>query len=418
MITLTKLIEFRVARWELPDGSTFIEELPAGYKNNHFGPELRKHIIYQVHQNGVTQEKVRRELIDKGIDISVGQINNILAKATNDFTYEYYELGKAGIQTSDHLRTDDTSNRHQGKNGSTNVIGNDLFTHFFSSDSKSRINFLKILGMQKNPNYTINDDAFKYAKQHNLPTATCEWLIVQQQLTYTKEQFEALFNSIELSIQSVRIINEACLYASCIANGLPEDLIILSDGAPQFAKILTHALCWIHAERAIKKIIPCNEQEVLEIKNILDLVWAYYRELSNYRLNPLSEQKDYLSQRFDEIFSITIESLELAAVLKKFRNKKAELLCVLDHPNVPLHTNGAERDIRPFVIKKKISGGTRSDLGRLARDVFASLFQTCNKNGISVWKYLDDRIKRINVIPNIGDVVRLRNLKIRSSPQF
>ena len=40
---------------------------------------------------------------------------------------------------------------------------------------------------------------------------------------------------------------------------------------------------------------------------------------------------------------------------------------------MPLHTNASETDIRDYVKVRKISGGTRSDLGRQCRDTFASL---------------------------------------------
>jgi hypothetical protein len=35
---------------------------------------------------------------------------------------------------------------------------------------------------------------------------------------------------------------------------------------------------------------------------------------------------------------------------------------------IPLHTNDSERDIRDYVKKRKVSGVTRSDLGRQCRD--------------------------------------------------
>jgi len=41
--------------------------------------------------------------------------------------------------------------------------------------------------------------------------------------------------------------------------------------------------------------------------------------------------------------------------------------CVLDHPEIPLHTNGSENDVRCQVTRRKVSGGTRSDVGRDCR---------------------------------------------------
>ena len=46
------------------------------------------------------------------------------------------------------------------------------------------------------------------------------------------------------------------------------------------------------------------------------------------------------------------------AFLKRLHRHQHELLRVLDRPDIPLHTNGSEIDIRTFVTKHKISDGT------------------------------------------------------------
>ena len=67
-------------------------------------------------------------------------------------------------------------------------------------------------------------------------------------------------------------------------------------------------------------------------------------------------------------------------------------MTVLDRPEIPLHTNGSERDIRCHVIKRKISGGTHSETGRDCRDAFLGLMHTCTKLGIAFWDYLGARL--------------------------
>lgn len=65
---------------------------------------------------------------------------------------------------------------------------------------------------------------------------------------------------------------------------------------------------------------------------------------------------------------------------------------VLDYPDVPLHTNDAENDIRCQVTRRKISGGTRSVAGRDCRDAFLGLMKTCTKLKIRFWDYLGCRL--------------------------
>ena len=95
-------------------------------------------------------------------------------------------------------------------------------------------------------------------------------------------------------------------------------------------------------------------------------------------------------------------------MFQDIREHKADLLRVLDRPEVPLHNNGEESDIREYVKRRKISGGTRSDEGRRCRDTFTSLKKTCRKLGVNFWTYLVDRIRGLGRIPRLPDLIRQR----------
>jgi len=69
----------------------------------------------------------------------------------------------------------------------------------------------------------------------------------------------------------------------------------------------------------------------------------------------------------------------LNEALSRIKRWEDKLLLVLDYPDLPIHNNTSERDIRDYVRRRKISGGTRSDIGREARDTFASIKKTCQK---------------------------------------
>ena len=75
-------------------------------------------------------------------------------------------------------------------------------------------------------------------------------------------------------------------------------------------------------------------------------------------------------------------------MLARLHRRKAELLRILECPEIPLHTNGSENDIRACVTKRKISGGTMSVAGRTARDVLLGLMKTCRKLSVSFFRYL------------------------------
>ena len=94
--------------------------------------------------------------------------------------------------------------------------------------------------------------------------------------------------------------------------------------------------------------------------------------------------------------------------LETFLTHVRELLRVLERPEVPLHTNGSENDIRCQVTRRKLSAGTRSDLGRDCRDAFLGLAKTCAKHAIAFWDYLGSRlgVAGAALIPPLPDLVR------------
>lgn len=94
--------------------------------------------------------------------------------------------------------------------------------------------------------------------------------------------------------------------------------------------------------------------------------------------------------------------------MQQFCAHKEDLLRVLDAPQVPLHTNAAEADIREYVTRRKISGGTRHDNGRRVRDTFTGLKKTCRKLAYSFWQYLISRLKGDESCPYLPNVIRAR----------
>ncbi len=61
-----------------------------------------------------------------------------------------------------------------------------------------------------------------------------------------------------------------------------------------------------------------------------------------------------------------------------------------------------------YVTRRKISGGTRNALGRMARDTFTGLKKTCRKLALSFWQYLLSRFTRDETVPYLPDVIRAR----------
>ena len=94
------------------------------------------------------------------------------------------------------------------------------------------------------------------------------------------------------------------------------------------------------------------------------------------------------------------------AALRLLHAKREQFLAVLEAPQIPLHNNLAENDIREYARLRKISAGTRSDAGRRCRDTFLSLKKTCRKLGISFRKFLRDRLGGAGQIDRLSEIIR------------
>ena len=115
------------------------------------------------------------------------------------------------------------------------------------------------------------------------------------------------------------------------------------------------------------------------------------RFVSSGQLAPDPKQARTLRVRFDRIFTRQTGYVMLDRQMARLHKQKADLLRVLERPEIPLHTNGSENDIRAFVTKRKISGGTVSEQGRIARDTMLGLMKTCAKLRVSFYQFLGDR---------------------------
>lgn len=400
---------YRRGRYQLPHGRIVIAPLPQDV-TSHFGPTLRQYLLYQHFHNHVTQPLLHEELHELGVDISTGQINRLLTEGHDAFHQEKDSLLPAAREVSTYLQTDDTSAKHRGNGGHTLHIGNDLFASFFTTDTKSRVNFLKIL-LSPYQGYLFNNDAVFYLECFQVPQKLLRRLKSETGWLFEDDEtWEGQLDAWKIKSPELRrLVTEGALWANLLAHDLYCDLVLISDDAAQF-KLLAflHALCWVHMERHVAQLIPLTDKQRQAHDAVRDAIWSYYQRLRAFRDSPTPQRRARLEAGFDRLFLKKTGWSELDEALRKIHGKRAELLLVLDHPEIPLHNNLSENDIRQYVKKRKISAGTRSDAGRRCRDTFLSLKTTCRKLGVTFWQYLRDRIRDLHEIPPLADLIRQR----------
>ncbi len=123
------------------------------------------------------------------------------------------------------------------------------------------------------------------------------------------------------------------------------------------------------------------------------MIWWFYRALEDYKLAPSRDRAEVLRARFERIFNRARAGYAtLDRLLTRLSRDNDQLPRVLDRPEIPLHANASENDIRAFVAKRKISGAADSEKGRDARDVMLGLAKTCEKLGVSFHDFIGDRL--------------------------
>jgi hypothetical protein len=400
-------------RWVTPDGRTILAPLPEGVEG-HFGGELRRFVLMQYHQGQSTMPRLLALLRSMGIAISKRQLVRLLNDKHEGFIAEAQNVLRAGLETSPWVSVDDTGARHAGKNGFCTQIGNEWFTWFRTRSSKSRLNFLDLLRAGYT-DYVLNDAAYDYMRNHGLPAATIALLKAEPETRFSDQtawraHLDRLgFNAWKVTPEPIRVATEGALWGSVQAHEFLCDAVVLSDDAGQF-NIGSHALCWVHTERLVHKLETFTEQHRAAQTRVRGLIWDFYADLKAYQLKPGKRRASALRARFDRIFLRHTGFATLDRLLARLHANKAELLMVLDRPEIPLHTNGSENDIRCQVTRRKVSAGTRSDIGRDCRDAFLSLAKTCDKLGIAIWDYLGSRFKVVGhaIIEPLDHYVRMR----------
>jgi hypothetical protein len=149
----------------------------------------------------------------------------------------------------------------------------------------------------------------------------------------------------------------------------------------------------------------------LHRQQLVDFVkqfWDFYQQMLAYQRQPSPQVRCRLEAEFDQLFSTVTGYEALDARIAKTREKKVSLLMALQHPEIPLHNNPAEWEVRRRVRKRDVSFGPRTADGVRAWDTFMSLAATTRKLGISFYQYIHDRISKTNQIPPLASLIQTR----------
>jgi hypothetical protein len=393
LILTAEVVRYKRERWLTPEGRTIIAPLPKGVAGG-FGPGVRRFCLALHTQGQVTTERLTDLLNGIGLSISKREVVRLLTADLEPFEQEDLAVLQAGLVSSPYITVDDTGARHARRPGVTTQIGGERFCVFRTGRSKSRLNFLSLLRAGCNE-YVVNEAALDYLRRQPVEAAVIARLTKLQGQVFSSD-LEWLEQLARCSINIfdrplLQTLNEAATWGAIRHHGLMANTVVVSDDAGQF-RVGQHALCWVHAERHLQKLMPASPKQAKAVELVRKTIWCFYRGLKLWKLSPSPGAEASFRRQFNRIFGQHTGYKELDELLARLARRKSELLQVLERPEIPLHTNASENDLRAWVIKRKISGGTMSADGRVARDVMLGLSKTCRKLRLSFFDYLGDRL--------------------------
>jgi hypothetical protein len=391
---------------------TYLAPLPEGYAGQ-FGPGIKSLVLTLYYGVGTSEPKIQEFLQNMGVQISKGEVSNLLVQKQDGFHAESEAVYEAGLHSSPWQQSDHTETRVDGQTQHCQVVCNPVYTSYHTQPSKDRLSVLDVLRQGRPRIFRLNQEALEIlakvplskVAQAILPLWCSE--MVWEEAAFVKRLETALPN---LNVQQrTAILGAAAVAAYHAEVDVPIVDTLVCDDASVF-HWLTRALmlCWVHDGRFYKKLEPVIGLHREQLENFRKEYWDYYHQLLAYCAKPTAQERTRLEARFDELFTTHTGYHNLDQRIAKTLAKKEALLQVLEHPELPLHNNASELAVRQRVRKRDVSFGPRSPLGVQAWDTFQTLADTTRKLGISFYAYIQDRISGLHHIPPLDTLVSQR----------
>lgn len=265
------------------------------------------------------------------LSLSEGEMVSILDHVANKGKTDYEEI-KDRVRSSKVVYADETGNRENGRNG---------YTWSFSTNT-------------------------------------------DQLLLYRKSR-------------SKRIVSEAL---NLTPEGLGFDGVVVSDFYTSYNEHTGfHQRCWAHFLRDIHELKEKIELEnhpdkrmvfpwAERIENIFNLAKSYTGPPQGTKIGLEAEMRVQKETEFkDKLRSVCTPYLTIKSPQSTLCGRAIkylpEMFTFIRFPEVEPTNNKAERDLRHFVVQRKISGGTRSAKGSETREILGSLFGTWRIRGLN-----------------------------------
>ena len=419
----TQNIQFRKEKYYSPGQKrTYLAQLPAGY-HGQFGPGVRAWVLALYYAGGMSEPKLLELLHTVGMQISAGQLSDLLIQDQEPFHAECAAVVRAGLASSPWHHLDSTGTRVNGRNQHCHVLCNPLYTAYCTFPTQDRLSLLRVLLGGADPSFRLNEEALNLLKQLGLAHKWRQKLtrLLPHEQEWKESQLDEWLDQHlpTLGTKPRKLLKDSLAIAAYhTQTACPVVELLVCDDAPQFRWLTAElALCWVHEYRHYKKLTPCLAYHRQRLDQFQEHFWKLYRQLLAYQQHPTPKEADDLRAEFERLFGESSDYEQLDKRKALTLAKKDHLLMVLSHPEIPLHNNPAELGARQRVRKRDVSLQARTREGIGAWDTFQTLVSTAKKLGVNIYQYLHDRLTQTNTFPSLAHLIeeRAKDLQFAAS---
>jgi Transposase IS66 family len=269
---------------------TYLASLPQGY-HGQYGPGIKSLVLVFYYGAQMSEPKVAELLRSVGVQISDGQVSNLLLKDQTIFHAEKAALYQAGLASSPWQHVDDTSTRVNGQNGYCHIVCNPLYTAYFTTPAKDRMTILDVLTNHQPRRFLVNAEALSDVEVRGLSAVRRRQLThVPGDVRMDEATMQALLETHLPGLgpqQRKWGLDATAVAAYHAASEFPLVRLLVCDDAPQFSLVTDElALCWVHEGRHYKKLVPYVPHHRALVAAFVQHFWSYYDQLLAYRAQP------------------------------------------------------------------------------------------------------------------------------------
>ena len=298
-------ITFRKEKYYSPGNRrTYLAELPAGY-HGQFGPAVSAWVLALSYAGGMSEPKLLELLHTVGMQISAGQLSDLLIQDQEQFHAERAALVRAGLSSSRGPHLDSTGTRVNGRNQHCHVRGLPLSTAYCTFPTQDRLSLLRVLLGGAEPSFRLNEEALNLLKQLGLAHKWRQKLVrlLPREQEWKESRLDEWLDEHlpTLGTKPGKLLKDSFAIAAYhTQTTCPVVELLVCDDAPQFRWLTAQvALCWVHEDRHYKKLTPCLANPRQRLDQFQEHFWKLYRQLLAYQQHPTPKEADALRAEDD-----------------------------------------------------------------------------------------------------------------------